>query len=58
MCALTTFSFFKNGAILIGPSADFLGTFGMPPIEAPLWTPSCKTETNVHPWIIVYIKVS
>jgi hypothetical protein len=23
------------------------GTLGMPPIEAPLWTPNCKIETNV-----------
>jgi hypothetical protein len=51
------FLFFK-GAILIGPSAIFLGTLGMPPIEVPFWTPNCKIGTNVHPWIspcLVYI---
>jgi len=53
------FLFFFKGAILIGPSAIFLGTLGMPPIEAPPWTPNCKIETNVHPWILpclVYIR--
>jgi hypothetical protein len=30
----------------------------MPPIEAPLWNPTCKIKINVHPWIIVYIQGS
>jgi hypothetical protein len=33
---------------LIGPPAIVLELWGMPPIEVPLWTPSCKIETNVH----------
>jgi hypothetical protein len=43
MFALTTliFIFFRE-AILIGPSANVFGTLGMPPIEAPLWTPVAK----------------
>jgi hypothetical protein len=55
MGAFTTFFIYFNGAILIGPLAIVLELWGMPPIEVPLWTPSCKIETNVHPWIIVYL---
>ncbi len=33
------------------PTSTFFETLGMPPIEAPLLTPSCKIKTNVHPWI-------
>jgi hypothetical protein len=40
------------------PIGNFFGTLGMPPIEAPLWTPTCKIKINVHPWILVYIQGS
>ncbi len=39
---------------MIGPSAIFLGTSGMPPIEAPLWTPSCKIEISVQCRFILF----
>jgi hypothetical protein len=46
MGVLTTlffFHFFFQGAISIGPLTIF-GTLGMPPIEAPLWTPIAKLK--------------
>jgi hypothetical protein len=55
MGALTTFFIYFNGAILIGPPAIVLELWGMPLIEVPLWTPSCKIKTNMHPLIIVYL---
>ncbi len=62
MGALTTFFFIFKGAILSDPSAIVFGTLVMPPVEAPLWSPSCKIETNVHPCLdftlLVYIKGS
>jgi hypothetical protein len=42
MGALIVLICFFKGVILIGPSANFSGTLGMPPIEAPLWTPIAK----------------
>jgi len=36
------------------PISNFLGTLGMPPIEAPLQTPSCKIEPNVHCGFILF----
>ncbi len=36
--------------ILISPPPIFFGTLGTPPIEAPLWTTSCKIATNVAPY--------
>jgi len=32
------------------PISNYFGTLGMPSIEAPLSTFSCKIETNVRPW--------
>jgi hypothetical protein len=51
MGALTIWNleFIFNGAILIGASTIFFGTVGMPSIEAPLWTPSCKLENKCAP---------
>jgi hypothetical protein len=48
MGALTTFLKVLKGAVSISPSAKKLETVGVPPIEASLWTPSCKVEANVH----------
>jgi len=55
MGALTTFLFILMEPYLIGPPAIVLELWGMPPIEEPFWIPSCKIETNVQPWIIVYL---
>jgi hypothetical protein len=40
----TTLYIYKKSHIDLGPLAKKFGTFGMPPIEAPLWTPSCKIK--------------
>ncbi len=55
-CAPTTFYLFKKGAILIGPSAIFLGPLGMPLIETSLWTPPLQNRNKCAPLnYIVYI---
>jgi len=43
---LTTFFIYLKGAILIGPISNYLEHWGMPLVEAHLWTPSFKVETN------------
>ncbi len=45
-----THFFFLEGAVLIGPSPNFFWNIGHSPIEAPLWTPSHKIQTNVLPY--------
>ncbi len=48
MCVHTFFGGLE-GAILIGPSPMFLGTWGHSPIEPPLWTTNHIIEINMIP---------
>jgi hypothetical protein len=41
---------------LIGTSAIVFGKISMPSMKAPLWTASCKIETNVLPYILPFQK--
>ncbi len=48
------FFFFFKGANIDWPISNSFGTLGMAPIEAPLWTPSCKIYTVVLPYVLPF----